>query len=493
MSKAEAQGVAASYLARVRHDPLLFVETAYPWGVEGSLLEHAKGPRDWQREQLVMLGEHLSDPEKRFTPYRSSVASGHGIGKSCLISWLIHWGICTMVDSKGVLTANTESQLRTKTWPELDKWTHMLACREYFRADNTVFRSNELELTWRCDAIPWSANNTEAFAGLHNEGKRVLLLFDEASAIDDKIWEVSEGAMTDAGTEIIWIVFGNPTRPQGRFYHTHNLHRHRWVHRQIDSREVEGTNKQQLNEWVQDHGEDSDFVRVRVRGMFPRSGSNQLIPTETVTEAQQRDVSPSFTDPLIFGIDVARFGDDQSVLQTRKGVAAGIHGTFKWRGLDNVQLADQIALKIIELKPHHVFIDGGGPGGGVCDVLKHRGFDVNEISFGSKPRNPDYANKRAEMWCEMRDWIVTEGSIPWNDPDLASELMNQTYYYRENKQQDLVLTPKDVMKREGLPSPDNADALALTFAEVVQPLTQPDRGFVRDAETAETEYVEGWA
>ena len=485
--------IAAKILVETVNKPLDFVEAVYPWGVEGTVLEN-KSIRDWQRDELIAIGEHLASPTWA-TPYRSSTASGHGIGKSTLIAWLIHWGITTMVDAVGVVTANTESQLRTKTWPEMRKWYAMLAVKQFFRPDNTVFRSNDpnFEDTWRFDAIPWSANNTEAFAGLHNEGKRIVLLYDEGSAIDDKIWEVSEGALTDMDTQILWVVFGNPTRPVGRFYQTHNIHRHRWRHRQIDSRTVEGTNKQQMEEWVEDYGEDSDFVRVRVRGMFPRSGSNQLISTETVMDAQARDEGPRVHDPLIFGLDVAREGTDESVLQTRKGCAAGIHGTFKWRGLNNVQLAREVAAKIIELKPHHVFIDGGGPGGGVVDILRDlHHFDVTEVSFGSSPHNPDYANKRAEMWCDMRDWLRDKGCIPWNDTDLANELTNQTYHYRENKAQDLILTPKKLMKADGLPSPDNGDALALTFAELVQPVTHPDSSYVGSSDTAETDYDEGW-
>jgi hypothetical protein len=484
--------VCARMLVECQNDPLLFVNSAYPWGVEGTSLENASGPREWQHAELSRIAEHLNGPNP-YDPYRSSVASGHGIGKSCLISWLMHWGISTMVDAKGVVTANTESQLRTKTWPEMRKWYAMLRVRDWFRVDNTVFRSSdkELELTWRIDAIPWSTANTESFAGLHNELKRILLLFDEASAIDDQIWSVSEGALTDMDTQILWIVFGNPTRPQGRFYQTFNADRHRWHHAQIDSRNVEGTNKKQLAEWVEDYGEDSDFVRVRVRGQFPRSATNQLIPTESVTNAAERDLVPRLSDPLIFGLDVSRFGGDESVLQTRKGLVLGARGTFKWRGLSLTELASRVASKIIELKPDYVFIDGGGVGGGVVDILLERGFDVIEVSFGGAPNNKDFANKRAEMWCNLRDWML-EGDIPWDDQDLIADLTNQTYRYRENKAQDLVLTSKELMIKDGLPSPDTGDASALTLAEFVMPVVDPDVAGARGSNADDDEYIGDW-
>ena len=134
---------------------------------------------------------------------------------------------------------------------------------------------------------------------------------------------------------------------------------------------------------------------------------------------------------------------------------------------------------------------GGGVGGGVVDTLRSWGFFVNEVAFGGSPTNTDYANKRAEMWCNARDWLQGEVSIPWSDNDLANELTNQTYTYREGKNNDLLLTSKADMKRDGLPSPDFADALALTFAVPVNPVTDVSRG-LRDAGRTKSDYVGGW-
>ena len=124
-----------------------------------------------------------------------------------------------MADTRIVVTANTDTQLRTKTWPEVTKWLRLLINRDWFKATATAVFSTETrhERLWRADAIPWSEENTEAFAGLHNKGRRVIVIFDEASGISDRIWEVSEGALTDEGTEIIWLAFGNPTRNTGAF------------------------------------------------------------------------------------------------------------------------------------------------------------------------------------------------------------------------------------------------------------------------------------
>jgi hypothetical protein len=457
------------------------------------MLEHYQGPRPWQADMLQLIGEHLRSPQ-RHEPLQLAVASGHGIGKTALIAIVILWGITTFPEARGVVTANTESQLRTKTWPELRKWLNLCAVRDFFFLEGMSFRVSDpaLERTWGCDALPWSETNPEAFAGLHNERKRILSLMDEASAIHDVIWTTVDGTLTDAKTEIIRIAFGNPTRPQGRFFDCFNRFAHRWQTRSIDSREVEGTNKAQLQQWVDDWGEDSDFVRVRVRGLFPKSAPNQLIPHDVIQAAQERDDYVKTSDPLIFGVDVARFGDDQSVLYIRKGKTAGIRCPLKWRGLDLVSLADQIIPHIIELRPHYVNIDGGGVGGGLVDILRTRGFNVHEVHFGGSSTNTDYANKRAQMWCDMRDWLRDGGSIPWFDQELAEDLRNQTYQIRESRSNSLILTPKEAMKREGLSSPDSGDALALTFAQTVSPIAAPGQTQVLSGIQSKTDYKRRW-
>ncbi|MCP4450735.1 MAG: terminase, partial [Planctomycetes bacterium] len=236
---------------------------------------------------------------------REAIASGHGIGKSALVAWLILWAMSTKVDTKGVVTANTERQLKTKTWAELGKWHRLSICSHLFEFTATALfcSDKEFEKTWRVDQVVWSERNTEAFAGLHNKGNRILLVFDEASGIPDTIWEVSEGALTDEETEIIWVAFGNPTRNTGRFKTIFGRLRHRWKTRHIDSRQVPGTNKKQIQEWVDDYGEDSDFVRVRVKGVFPRAGSNQFIAGDVVEGAQKRklphvDLGHKHFDPI---------------------------------------------------------------------------------------------------------------------------------------------------------------------------------------------------
>lgn len=458
------------------HDPLQFVELAYPWG-KGDLKD-STGPRQWQADILDTIGKHLRDPATRFKPLQIAIASGHGIGKSSLISMVANWAMSTMPDTRIVVTANTESQLRSKTWPELLKWFRIALTTNWFKptATSVASLSDNHDKTWRADAIPWSENNTEAFAGLHNQGRRIILIFDEGSAIADKVFEVAEGALTDANTEIIWLVFGNPTRNTGRFRELFGKFKHRWIHKQIDSRSVEGTNKELINNLIEDYGEDSDFVRVRVKGEFPRAGSTQFIASDLVEMARKREATANLFDPLILGVDVARFGDDSSIICLRRGRDARSVPWEKMRGKDTMQVAAKVAEMYNQYRPDAVFIDGGGVGGGVIDRLRQLKIPVTEVNFGGTADRDQiaqegavkYANKRAEMWGNMKDWL-RGGAIP-DEADISDQLTGIEYGYvmREGVDKILLEAKKD-MKKRGLSSPDEGDALALTFAYPVQP------------------------
>lgn len=471
-----------AWAAKFTHDPLGFVMFAFPWG-SGELADH-QGPDDWQRDELQAIGAKLKAGGELGAVVQEAIASGHGIGKSALVSWIIEWAITTHEDTRGVVTANTDNQLRTKTWAELAKWHRLSIFGHWFELTATALyaRDPKHEKTWRIDMTPWSERNTEAFAGLHNKGKRVLILFDEASAIADVIWEVSEGALTDSNTEIIWCVFGNPTRNTGRFRECFGSRKHRWSHRQIDSRTVKITNKDQIAQWVADYGEDSDFVRVRVRGVFPRAGSTQFIGSDIVEAAAAREAHAGVYDALVLGVDPARFGDDEAVIYIRKGRDGRTHAPLRFRGLDNMQLAARVAEQYEFYRADAIFVDGGGNGSGVVDRLRQLRIPVIEVNFGASPDRSQpgqeataYANKSAEMWGVMREWLSTGGAIP-DDNDLKSQLEGREYGYVLRDGRDAIqLEKKSDMKKRGLSSPDIADALALTFAYPVQPSRQAGR------------------
>lgn len=470
-------------------DPLKYVLYAFPWDKPGTPLEGIKGPRKWQGDTLATIRDHLSDPATRHKPLRIAIATGHGPGKSALAGMVSKWGLDTCVDARVIITANTEGQLLTKTSPEVAKWHRMAITRDWFNLAAMKISSKDPAHAdnWRIDFVTWSEKNTEAFQGLHNFRRRIVVMMDEGSAIPDKIWEVIEGALTDEETELIWIVFGNPTRNVGRFRECFGKYRHLWITRQIDSRTVEGTNKEYLQSIVDTYGEHSDIAKVRVLGQFPSASSLQFIHSDWVEEARARShkdnsgaILPS--DPVVFGVDHARFGDDQSVLAIRQGRDAASRPWKRWQGANSMQIAGDIHTEMIRYRPDAVFIDAGGPNaGGVIDRLRSLNPDyeaIFEINFGGEGREANWtgdarirtANKRAEMWANMRAWLPR--SILPDEQQIQDDLIGVEYSY--DKDQRVMLEKKEHMKARGLASPDNGDALALTFAVEVEPRRVPE-------------------
>jgi hypothetical protein len=470
----------AERIGEFRYSPLKHALFSYPW--ETAELPET-GPRGWQRDTFLAIEEHLSNPLTRHSPCRISRASGHGIGKSAELAMLNKWALDTCVDARVVITANTESQLLTKTSPELAKWARLAVTSDWFKVNATSIVSSLAghDKAWRTDLVTWSENNTEAFAGLHNKGRRIVLIFDEASGIVDKVWEVSMGALTDEDTEILWLVRGNPTLNTGMFRETFGKHRRLWNAKQIDSRTVEGTNKAYLQEIVDTYGEDSDIAKVRVRGMFPSASSLQFIPLGLVEDAQKRETGVTLgSDPVIFGVDCARFGDDHSTLAIRCGRDARTRPWKRWHTTDAMTLAGDIALEADKWKPDAIFVDAGNIGAAIVDRLRQLRPDqvVIEVWFGGTGRDAELEpgitvrtkNKRAEMWTKMRAWLKG-GCIP-ADEQLRDDLIGPNYGFDGNEA--IQLERKADMKKRGLASPDDGDALACTFAEPVMPRAVPN-------------------
>lgn len=457
-----AEKILVEEIAKYTRDPLGFSMFAFPWDDHPDL-EGVHGPRTWQKEFFQDLTDHLQDPETRFQPFLYSVASGHGIGKSALIGMLANWGMSTCEDCKIVLTSNTDTQLRTKTMPEVAKWFRLALNRNWWKVNATSVHTvnKKHEKSWRLDAVPWSVNNTEAFAGLHNKKKRIILIFDEASAIDDKVWEVAEGALTDEDTEIIWIAFGNPTRNTGRFRECFRKFRHRWKHKQIDSRKVEGTNKEQIQNWVDDWGEDSDFVKVRVRGMFPNLSFKQFISTKDVDAAYGKPMDEKSFEfaPKILTVDPSWEGDDEFVISLRQGLFFEVLKVIE-KNDNDLEMAALIANIEDEEECDAVFIDGGY-GTGIVSAGRTMGRDWKLVWFNGKSSDPGCINKRAEMWKKTRDWLKDGGSIP-EDPQLHTELVSPETVPRGDGK--IQLESKKDMKARGIPSPNRADSLVLSFA-----------------------------
>src|SRR5215471_15165690 len=307
------------------------------------------------------------------------------------------------------------------------------------------------------------------------------------------------GGLTDG--EAMHFCWGQPARKSGRFYEiAFGKLRDRWNVRSIDSRTARFTNKELIAEWINDHGEDSDFCRVRVRGVAPRAGELQYIDSERVWQAQQRAAVSFPDDPLIAGFDVAGRASMFSVSGPRGdgGTRRDTSGSGAWnviafrRGLDartippiripgeattdrSVMLAKLTEL-LNDRRPSHriamMFVDSafGSP---YVERLRAMGFtNVQEVNFGSPSPDRHQANMRAFMWNKLRDWLQ-KGAIP-SDPLLEMDLVGPGFHL--NRSEQLVLESKQDMTKRGIASPDNADALALTFATHVPPVAQEPTG-----------------
>jgi hypothetical protein len=472
----------AKDLAGFAKDPYGFVLYAFPWG--SGELKNFSGPEDWQIDLLKAIGSELLTANEAI---QIATASGHGIGKSALVSWLILWALSTMTDTRGVVTANTETQLKTKTWAELAKWHRLFIANQWFTLTATAIYSSDpnYERTWRMDMVPWSINNTEAFAGLHNIGKRVVLIFDEGSVIPDKIWEVSEGALTDADTEIIWAVFGNPTQNQGRFKDCFGKLKRRWIHKQIDSRSVRLTDKKQIDKWIEDYGLDSDFVKVRVRGMFPSISAKQFYSVEDVDAALGKSLRPEQYNfaPKIITVDPAWEGDDMMEIGMRQGLSFRILRTIP-KNDNDIQMANLVSQIEKDEDADAVFIDGGF-GTGIISAGRTWGKSWQIVWFAEKSANLGCLNKRAEMATEAKRWLKDGGAIP-DDKELYEDILCPETVPRTDGKIQLE-SKKEIKKRLGR-SPGKFDAWILSFAYPVSPKQRGGHGLEADQSNVHSDY-----
>jgi hypothetical protein len=456
----------------LKDDPLAFVLYTFPWGQQGTPLEHFPGPRKWQRQILSDLRDHIKQNNGKvdFDTARLAIASGRGIGKSALVSWLTIWMLSSRIGSTTIVSANSEAQLRSVTWAEITKWLAMSLNSHWFEIAATrimpakwLTELVERDLKkgtryWSVEGRLWSEENPDAYAGVHNfDG--VMLIFDEASGIPDTIWSVSDGFFTENTPHRFHLAFSNPRRNTGYFYETFHSKRAFWTTRVIDARDVEGTDKNLYQRIIDEYGPDSYQASVEVYGNFPSEGDDQFIGSTLVDDAMKRTPARDATAPIVIGVDPARFGADATVIAVRQG--RDILELRRHRGADTMEVAGHVIDAIEEFKPALVCIDEGGLGAGVVDRLKEQRYKIRGVNFGNKAKNQTmWGNKRAEMWGAMRDWLKT-GHIP-TDRFLKTDLISPRT--KPDSKGTLFLESKKDMKARGLASPDAADAIAVTFA-----------------------------
>lgn len=471
------------------HDPEGYVEYAYPWGEPGTPLAKYKGPRGWQREILQEIKHHLVTEQLKFdvwdgreetadfNVFQECVASGRGIGKSAGFGMLTNWFLSTHIGATVILTANTETQLKTKTFPEVNRW-FTLAINSHWWETATLGVSpkawiadavkTQLKIDtgyWGAQGLNWSESNPDAFAGTHND-YGLSVFFDESSGIPEPIWSVTRGFFTELNPFRLWIVFSNPRRNYGAFYDRFHdkAKMDGWIKRQIDGRTVEGTDKSVYRDIIRDYGEHSDEAKKEVYGQFPDQGEGQLVKNSTIQAAADREITYAEVndDPIILGVDPAP-GSGRTVMRFRQGLDAKTFPVTELWGVGNRAIADKCIELISRWNPDAIAVDAGN-GHGVISYLEDAGIRVHQVHFGNATLNTngEFALVSGDMWGAMRDWLE-RGMIDKHEA-LMKDLRVRTWQWfggREDGKK--LLTPKREMEKLGIPSPDHADALALTF------------------------------
>jgi hypothetical protein len=484
-------------LGPLADDPRRWIQFAWPWGQADTPLYNRKEPNRWQIERHEEIAQFIRDQKiaemhgKPLSIYRSAVSGGRGGGKTADDMMLLYWFFSTQLGGTVIVTANNQDQLTTRTWAELGVWHGMAINKHWFERATLSLKPAD----WFKEKIQdqlnidtgyyyvagqlWDKDRPEAFAGVHNR-YGLFVSFQEAIGIPSPIWTVTNGFYTDNTRHRYFLASSNPRRNTGEFYECFHRKREQWRCRIIDSRTVEHVDVTLCNAVIEQYGINSVEACAEVTGEFPGQATNQFISRDLVNDAAVRELFPDDPgDPWIVGVDVARFGDDRTVIQVRKGRDARSLEPLVMQGYDNVHVANKVAELADKLtapngiRPH-INIDMGH-GAGVIDILRSRGYKCNQVDFGASADEPQkWRNKRTEMYARCKEWLT--GGCILDLRELRDDLSGPEYGFSGDNGV-IILETKLHMKDRGLASPDRADALVLTFAVRVARL---DVGLSRD-------------
>lgn len=457
MAKADP---AADAIRAWRADPALFVRQVI--GVEPDL---------WQLDALAGFRTHQ----------RIAMQACKGPGKTALLAWVLLWFLATRKAPKIAATSISGDNLADGLWTELAKW---ISQSPFLKSSVTwgktrVFRNDAPELAF-ISARTWSKSasreqQADTLAGLHAD--ELLFVADEAGSMPDAVIAAAEAGLANAnGADRVafLVIAGNPTMLEGPLYRAATRERHLWHRVEItgdpdDPKRSPRVAVQWAREQIDKYGRDNPFVLVNVFGKFPPASLRALLGVSEVEEAMRRTVQPGALVglPVILGVDVALEGGDASVIIRRQGPQAWAPAVF--RNVTPSFGAGEVAMASQQLGADAIFIDNtGGFGSGWVDNLKQMGHSCSPVHFAGEPHDRRYANKRAEMWFLMAQWVKDGGCLP-NVPDLVSELTAPEYSFAKDR---VLIEPKDDVRAKIGRSPDIADALALTFASPVAAKSQ---------------------
>lgn len=431
-------------MKRYQHDPVKFAREVI--GMD---------PDDWQCELL----QSVADPKIR----RVSCRSGHGVGKSSAVAMAAIWHVLMRVPSKTVVTAPTSAQLFDACFAEMKNIAKRL--KPPFD-DLLEIKSDRIELKSSPESTFISCRTSrqeqpEALAGVHSPS--TLLLADESSGIPESVFEAASGSMS--GIHATTVLTGNPTRNTGFFYDTHNRLKENWHTMHVSCVDSNRVSDDFVNDMKNRYGEDSPAYHVRVLGNFPPSESDTVIPVSLIDHAMKNDVKIHEDTISIWALDVARQGNDSSVLCKRQGPV--IHPLIVWNNLDLMQLTGAVKAEYdaasTSKKPVEIIVDSVGLGAGVLDRLRELGLPARGLNVSERSVQKDtYINLRAELWFKCKAWLEgMDVKIP-HDDRLWAELAAPRYHFTSSGK--IQVESKEAMKKRGIHSPDRADAVCLSLA-----------------------------
>jgi phage terminase large subunit len=431
------------FITLYRVDPVLFVKEVL--GVE---------PDEWQQDFLnaVASGER-----------KISIRSGHGVGKSTTASWAMLWFLLTRYPVKVVVTAPTSAQLYDALFAELKRWVKELPqpIQELLDVKQERIELKASATEAFISARTSRAEQPEALQGVHSDN--VMLVADEASGVPEAVFEAAAGSMS--GHNALTILLGNPVRSSGFFFETHNRLKDEWWTRRVSCIDSTRVSKEYVQDMKSRYGEESNAYRIRVLGEFPRSDDDTIIPMELLESAKHRDTRAYEDAPIVWGLDVARFGSDSSVLCKRQSNV--VQTLERWRNLDLMQLTGAVVAQYEACdhknRPAEILVDSIGLGAGVVDRLRELKLPCRGINVSESPAmGGTYLNLRAELWHKAKAWLEKRDCKIPNNEDLIGELATVRYTFTSNGK--IKIESKDDIRRRGLKSPDMADAFVLTFA-----------------------------
>ena len=414
---------------------------------------------EWQHKVLTDLDNGVS---------KISVRSGHGVGKTTLCSWCAIHFLLFRTDVKVIITSPSQKQLSDGLVPEIQKWISRLP---------SWMRQQLVTTTERVTRSPDNMNNfisfrtarkenPEALAGVH--ATSVMILVDEASGVDEIIYETGQGALSTDGA--IAMLIGNPTRPSGFFFKTHTELNDVWKTYSVSCHDSSRVSDTYIETQRRTYGPDSREYKVRVLGEFPDSGADAVVPREYVESAQGREITLPTTSKTVWGLDPGRGGDPSGFVERTDKTITRIN---ELRYDDTMRLTGWVKARWDELpsykRPETIYVDAIGLGAGIADRLRELNLPVIAVNVSEAPSITDrYMRLRDELWYAVREWFEPHDvSIPTIEQEpLISKLTHELASVESEilSSGKLQVESKEKMKKRGIKSPNLADALIITFA-----------------------------